>query len=144
MSREERIQEILNYIRFNVYGIEEELKKNDDLFEQDDLKHEFEEDKANWDEDYIAKNLVWLRKNFSRKRLEHLIEVRNYVRGEIVKPKSVEVKLEKRSTKKLDNIRKQNNSDGKLFQWVVNKFNNLIGKDKKKVRDRIRSRRKDD
>lgn len=144
MSREERIQEILNYIRFNVYGIEEELKKNDDLFEQDDLKHEFEEDKANWDEDYIAKNLVWLRKNFSRKRLEHLIEVRNYVRGEIVKPKSVEVKIEKRSTKKLDNIRKQNNSDGKLFQWVVNKFNNLIGKDKKKVRDRIRSRRKDD
>lgn len=86
MSREEKIQEILNYIRFDLPGIREEISKNIDLFEEDNEEHPFEE-KEFWNEDYIAKNIVWLRKNFSKKRLEHLMEVRNYVRGEIKESK---------------------------------------------------------
>lgn len=98
MTREEKIQEILNAIRFNLPEVKNAVEKGLELFEEDNGSHPFKE-KEEWNEEYIAQNVVWLRKNFSRKRLEHLIEVRNYVRGEIkeIKKEPIrEVRREKR------------------------------------------------
>lgn len=79
-------QDILQYIRFNMLGIEEKIleeKRNyPNLFEEDNgiiLKT----DKSEWNEDYISFLLVKTRKNFSEKKINHLINVRNYVRDEI-------------------------------------------------------------
>lgn len=114
MTREDKIQEILNYIRFDLPGIKEEISKNIDLFEEDNGEHPFEE-KEFWNEDYIAKNIVWLRKNFSKKRLEHLIEVRNYLRGEIKKSK-------KESPQKIKEISQSSNiqKSKTVFEKVKN------------------------
>lgn len=95
MTREEKIQEILNVIRFNLPEIKNILEKGSELFEEDNGSHPFKE-KEEWSEEYIAQNIVWLRKKFSRKRLEHLIEVRNYVRGEIKEVKREPVREIKR------------------------------------------------
>ena len=95
MTREEKIQEILNVIRFNLPEIKNILEKGSELFEENNGLHPFKE-KEEWTEEYIAQNIVWLRKNFSRKRLEHLIEVRNYVRGEIKEVKREPIREIKR------------------------------------------------
>ncbi|MGL6169117.1 MAG: hypothetical protein ACRC0Y_12615 [Fusobacteriaceae bacterium] len=85
MNRSDAIQEILQHIRFDISGIDEKVKNIDskipDLFEDD---NGINIDMDIWDEDYIAILIVKIRKNFSRKKLEHLKEVRTYVRGDII------------------------------------------------------------
>ena len=98
MTREEKIQEILTNIRFDLPESKKAIFEGIDLFEEDNEEHPFEE-KENWNEEYIAKNIVWLRKNFSKKRLQHLLEVRDYVRGEIKEPKEEYPKEIKRTHK---------------------------------------------
>lgn len=127
-AREERIQDILNYIRFDKYGIQKEIEKNIDLFEEDNYEHPFEE-KENWNEDYISKNLVWLRKNFSRKRLEHLIEVRNYVRGEI-KSKTIE----RGENTKRENTRNDKKALNSVEKNSLKKYRNYSPREKKETK----------
>ncbi|MGL5126461.1 MAG: hypothetical protein ACRC6U_10875 [Fusobacteriaceae bacterium] len=100
MNRSDAIQEILQHIRFDISGIDEKVKNIDskipDLFEDD---NGINIDMDIWDEDYIAILIVKIRKNFSRKKLEHLKEVRTYVRGDI---RGNEYSTGKRQESKID------------------------------------------
>lgn len=135
MTREERIQDILNCIRFDLPEIKNLIIQNKDLFEEDNEQNPYEE-KDMWNEDYIAKNIVWLRKNFSKKRLEHLIEVRNYVRGEIeeqprkIKPLSLKSKeVQRRKEKRLT----EKGLIEKGLEKVLSIYNSIAPQKKKKV-----------
>ena len=134
-NREERIQDILNYIRFDTYGIQKAIEENNDLFEEDNHEHPFEE-KENWNEDYINRNLVWLRKNFSKERLEHLIEVRNYVRGEI-KLKSIE--REEKNIYNKGKIKRTLSLDEKRALEIYDGYNPKKKKETKSVIGKVKS-----
>ncbi|MGL4947727.1 MAG: hypothetical protein ACRC4X_08750 [Cetobacterium sp.] len=116
MDRSDAIQEILQYIRFDISGIDEKVKniesKVPDLFE-DDNGININMDKSIWDEDYIATLIVKIRKNFSRKKLEHLKEVRTYVRGEIKEKKDFS-----------DDIRGNEYSNEKRLEATIDNKNN--------------------
>lgn len=122
MDRSDAIQEILQYIRFDMSGIDEKVKniesKVPDLFEEDNGIN-IDMDKSIWDEDYIATLIVKIRKNFSRKKLEHLKEVRTYVRGEIKEKKDFS-----------DDIRGNECSNGKRPETIIDDKNNA---EKKKI-----------
>ncbi|WP_432205514.1 hypothetical protein ACQ9ZF_11050 (plasmid) [Cetobacterium somerae] len=122
MDRSDAIQEILQYIRFDMSGIDEKVKniesKVPDLFEEDNGIN-IDMDKSIWDEDYIATLIVKIRKNFSRKKLEHLKEVRTYVRGEIKEKKDFS-----------DDIRGNECSKGKRPETIIDDKNNA---EKKKI-----------
>ncbi|MHA4987675.1 hypothetical protein [Cetobacterium somerae] len=122
MDRSDAIQEILQYIRFDMSGIDEKVKniesKVPDLFEEDNGIN-INMDKSVWDEDYIAILIVKIRKNFSRKKLNHLKEVRTYVRGEIKEKKDFS-----------DDIRGNECSNGKRPETIIGNKNNA---EKKKI-----------
>ncbi len=148
-SKESRIQDILSYIRFDIYGIKQKIEENLDLFEEDNLDHPIKEDKSEWNEEYIAANLVWLRKNFSRKRLEHLIEVRDFVRGKIeepIKKETIEIKKtksdERETTQKKTNYKTSTKKkEDSLIEKVktgvriVKSFLDSSPKEKKRTKD---------
>lgn len=48
-------------------------------YEEKSFAKEINSDKATWDESYYAKQSVYLETNFSEKRLNHLIDVREYL-----------------------------------------------------------------
>ncbi|MGL6065739.1 MAG: hypothetical protein ACRC0R_01580 [Cetobacterium sp.] len=89
MDKSEARQDILQYIRFDKYGIEKEIEKKEkevlELFDEDNGE-DILIDSSEWNEEYISSLLVKLRKNFSRKKLKLIIEVRNQVRGKIKEP----------------------------------------------------------
>ncbi|MGL4998132.1 MAG: hypothetical protein ACRC5T_04125, partial [Cetobacterium sp.] len=78
----------LQHIRFDIEGIEEKIESSEkqysDLLDTDN-GFDLLKNKDEWNEEYISTLLVKTRKNFSKEKLDHIIEVRNYVRGVIKK-----------------------------------------------------------
>lgn len=132
MTREDKIQEILTNIRFDLPEVKNAILDGMDLFEDDNETHPFEE-RENWNEEYISKNLVWLRKNFSKKRLQHLLEVRDYVRGEIKEPKK-EYPKEIKRTQKISNNEKNKSMFEKSKKFLKTLRNFIDSNPKKKAK----------
>lgn len=63
-----------NFDKALQYVLENDVSDGE-LFEEFDSKYRYEEDTTKWDDDYYSYTLVYLKKNFCRKRIDHVKDV---------------------------------------------------------------------